>query len=104
MALHVHHRPRLAQLADELVRRLAAPASDVFEPTVVAVPTAGMRDWLTHQLAIGVGVAANVVMPFPGRFFAAALGIGPDDDPWNVERLTWAVLDVLDSRAVDVPG
>ena len=43
-------------------------------------------------------------MPYPGRFFAAAVGLDDDEDPWRVERLTWAVLDVLDDGGVDVPG
>ena len=81
MALHVHHGPQLAPLAAGLVQRLAAPAGDVFEPLVVAVPTAGVRDWLTRRLADDLGIAANIAMPFPGRFFADALGLAADD-PW----------------------
>ena len=73
-------------------------------PLVVAVPTAGVRDWLTRRLAADLGVAANIEMPFPGGFFAKAIGLDETDDPWNVERVTWAVLDVLDSGVVDVPG
>ncbi|MGH9136643.1 MAG: exodeoxyribonuclease V subunit gamma [Acidimicrobiales bacterium] len=105
MALFVHHGAQLAPLADGLAGRLAAPGSDPFERIVVGVPTAGMRDWVTRHLAIHLGVSANVELPFPGRFVAAALGVGRDaDDPWDVERLTWSVLDVLDAGEVDVPG
>jgi exodeoxyribonuclease V gamma subunit len=104
MALFVHHGPQLGPLADGLVRRLAAPTVDVFERLVVAVPTAGVRDWLTRRLAADLGVAANIAMPFPGRFFADAIGLAEADDPWAVDRLTWAVLDVLESGTVDVPG
>ena len=71
---------------------------------VVAVPTAGVRDWLTRRLATDLGVAANVAMPYPGTFFTTAVGSDEEDDPWNVERLTWAVLAVLDEGVVDVPG
>ena len=105
MTLFVHHGPHLAALADELVGHLAEPPDDPFEPIVVAVPTAGVRDWLGRRLAERLGVTANIRMPFPGRFLAAALGTPLDAaDPWHVERLTWAVLDVLDAGAVDVPG
>jgi exodeoxyribonuclease V gamma subunit len=105
MALFVHHGAQLAPLADGLAGRLAAPRGDPFEPIVVGVPTAGMRDWITRHLATRLGVSANVDLPFPGRFLAAALGLRLDaDDPWDVERLTWSVLDVLDSGVVDVPG
>ena len=68
------------------------------------MPTAGVRDWLTRRLAVDLGVAANIEMPFPGRFFADAIGLDDADDPWSVERLTWAVLDVLEAGVVDVPG
>jgi exodeoxyribonuclease V gamma subunit len=104
MALYVHHGTRLAALADGVVQRLAAAGGDPFERLVVAVPTAGVRDWLTRRIATDLGVAANVALPYPASFFAAALGVTTDDDPWTVERLTWAVLDVLESGAVEVPG
>src|SRR5215217_9359335 len=104
MTLHVRYASRLDLLAEELADRLADPPDDPFEPIVVAVPTAGVRDWLTRRLAERLGVVANVQMPFTGRFLAAALGTPLDtDDPWEVERLTWAVLDVLESGVVDVP-
>ena len=104
MALFVHHGSQLGPLAAGLVQRLAAPEGDVFDRLVVAVPTAGVRDWLTRRLAVELGVAANIEMPFPGRFFAEAIGLDEADDPWTVERSTWAVLDVLESGVVDVPG
>jgi len=105
MTLFIRHGPDLAALADELAGHLDDPPGDPFEPVVVAVPTAGVRDWLGRHLAERLGVTANIRMPFPGRFVAAALGTPLDaDDPWRVERLTWAVLDVLDSGAVEVPG
>ncbi len=104
MALFVHHGPQLGPLAAGLVQRLADPEVDVFDPLVVAVPTAGVRDWLTRRLAVDLGVAANIEMPFPGRFFADAIGLDDAEDPWSVERLTWAVLDVLEAGVVDVPG
>lgn len=104
MALVVHLGSQLGPLADGLVARLAEPGGDPFAAPVVAVPTAGVRDWLTRRLAADLGIAANIAMPYPGAFLAAALGLGDEDDPWEVERLTWAVLDVLDGGAVDVPG
>src|SRR5918995_1105368 len=104
MALYVHHGSRLGELATGVVQRFAAPARDPFERLVVAVPTAGVRDWLTRRLATDLGIAANVAMPFPGRFFATAVGSDEHDDPWDVEQLTWAVLAVLDEEVADVPG
>ena len=105
MTLYVQHGPHLSALADSLAEYLGDAPADPFEPIVVAVPTAGVRDWLTRRLAERLGVTANIAMPFPGRFLAAALGTPlAADDPWQVDRLTWAVLAVLDSGTVDVPG
>ncbi len=70
-----------------------------------------MRDWLSRHLARALGITANVHFPFPNRFATMALGLvdptrpsAVDDDPWAVERLTWAVLEVLARGDVAVPG
>lgn len=112
MSLFVHHAPHLGPLGDALASLLGRPLPDPFEAEVVAVPTAGLRDWVQRRLALTLGatghadgVTANVDLVFPGRFVARALGRPADEvDPWAVERLTWAVLTVLDSGAVEVPG
>jgi exodeoxyribonuclease V gamma subunit len=112
MALHIHHGPRLADLADVLGRQLhelADAGVDPFEPVVVGVPTAGVRDWLTRHLAHRLGVVANVRMVFPATFVAMCTGDEPPEhDPWAVPRLTWAVFQALHDTAggdvIDVPG
>ena len=112
MSLVVHHSARLGPLGDELARLLSDPLSDPFEAEVVGVPTAGVRDWVQRRLALTLGatgradgVTANVDLEFPGCFVARALGRAADEvDPWAVERLTWAVLTVLEAGAVEVPG
>ena len=104
MALYVHHAARLGALADVAADVLATPLADPLTAEVIAVPTAGVRDFLVCRLAERLGVAANIELPFPGRFVATALGIGTEGDPWDVERLTWAVLAVLDRGEIEVPG
>jgi exonuclease V gamma subunit len=112
VSLVVHSAPHLAPLGDELASLLADPLPDPFAAEVVSVPTAGVRDWLQRHLAVRLGatgrsdgVVANVRMEFPGRFVAAALGQRLDEvDPWEVDRLTWAVLTVLaEGRSPGVP-
>src|ERR1035437_7987106 len=73
----------------------------------VAVPTVGMHRWLPLELArslgasdpqAGDGVAANITFTFPDALRQTVLGAGKADgttDPWQVEHLVWAVLDVL---------
>ncbi len=113
--LHLHHADHLDPLIDALASVLAAPVTDPFTPDVIAVPTAGARDWVTAGLGrrlgttgAGDGVAANLEFLFPGALVARALGVRrrpgePDDDPWSLERMTWTVLEVLAQGKVAVP-
>ncbi|MCU1397477.1 MAG: exodeoxyribonuclease gamma subunit [Acidimicrobiales bacterium] len=116
MALHVHHASHLVPLVDSLAGVLATPLADPFAPEVVAVPTAGIRDWLVQQLALRLGtvdqlldyragIAANIEMVFPGRFTAAVLGRDLDESsPWDIDRLTWSVLAAVEAGDAAVPG
>ena len=112
MTLHIHHGPHLAPLTDSLATLLAAPLADPFASEVIAVPTAGVRDWLQQRLALQLGatgrsdgVSANIRMVFPNQFLRAALGQAlQGHDAWDIDHLTWAVLTVLDHTVVDVPG
>ena len=81
-------------------------------PEWVAVPTLAMRRWLALELArslgssgagYGDGVAANIFFGFPGSLRQAVLaaGRGGEPDPWQVDSLVWAVLDVLVSTPSD---
>ena len=78
-------------------------------PEWVAVPTVAMQRWLALELARSLGssgpetadgVAANIVFSFPGGLRRAVLEAGHGDrtDPWQVDSLVWAVLEVLSSR------
>lgn len=108
MTLHIHHGPRLAPLAAELLDVLTVPGTDPFTTEVVAVPTLGVKDWLRRTIAARLGVAANVDTPFPGEFVDRALGRSrrgdEEADPWSIERVTWAILDVVERGAATVPG
>ena len=111
MGLHIHHGAQLTGLCHALASLLEAPLSDPFATEVVAVPTAGIRDWLQQQLALrlgasgrGDGISANIDMPFPGGFIGRALGQAPTStNPWDIDHLTWTVLQVLQSASSQVP-
>ena len=114
---HLHHADELDPLLESLADLLAAPPDDPFTPDVLVVPTAGLADYamagLGHRLGAtspdtGDGVVANVEFMFPGRFLALALGdpvraADSQSDPWQLSRLTWAVLEELVAGSVDVP-
>ena len=121
--LQVHISDHVAPLVEVLAEQLAAPIEDPFASEWVAVPSIGMRRWLTQQLSrrlgtqVGAdGIAANVSMPFPDELRRAvlaadrvpapsgsgmsageplAVGMVPEPDPWEPERLVWTVLEAL---------
>lgn len=104
--LHLHAAERIGPLARELAAVLAQPSGDPFAPEWIATPSVGVRRWLHLELAHhlgasargGDGVAANIVDAFPGTLRSLVLQAGragDDPDPWEVDRLTWAVLEVL---------
>ena len=96
-----------------LAEVLASPLEDPMSPEWVAVPTAGMRRWLALELArslgasapgAGDGISANIEFTFPGALREAVLASETDErvaDPWQVDCLVWAVLEVLRSGADD---
>ncbi len=130
--LHVHHAGRAERLVDALVELLSTPPDDPFTPEVVAVPSRGVQRWLEQQLArrLGTsagssghgggspgradGVAANILMPFPGRLLqpvwsaadgAVVLGhTDLGDDPWRPGPLTWRLLHLAPEVGVSLAG
>jgi len=96
-----------------LAEVLAEPLEDPMTPEWVAVPTVGMRRWLALELArslgasgpgAGDGVAANISFTFPGALRQVVLEAGRSAgvaDPWQVDCLVWAVLEVLRSARDD---
>ena len=116
--LHLHHSDELDPLLDALSNVLESAPADPFASDVVVVPTAGLADaakvGLGRRLGAngsGNGVVANVEFLFPGRFVARALGRATATqsgaspiEPWQIEQLTWYVLEELSAKSVEVPG
>jgi exodeoxyribonuclease V gamma subunit len=116
--LLLHHADELEPLLDALAGVLESAPADPFSPDLVVAPTAGLADaakvGLGRRLGArhhGAGVVANIEFVFPGRFVARALGLaGADDgssdivDPWQIDHLTWHVLEELEHGSVTVPG
>jgi exodeoxyribonuclease V gamma subunit len=103
---------RVRPLALALAEVMAAPLADPMTPEWIAVPTAAMGRWLALELArslgasapgAGDGVAANIEFSFPGALRSLVLEAGRagEADPWQVDSLVWAVLEVLGAGAGD---
>ncbi len=86
---------------------LIADPGDPMDPLWLAVPTEGMRRWVTLELAryLGAsgpgstdGVAANFVRAYPASLRRAVLdaGLGGTPDPWSVDRMVWPLLSLFD--------
>ena len=113
IVLTLHAAERIEPLAERLADVLRVAPADPMASELVAVPSAGMRRWLQLDLARHLGssgpghsdgVAANIEMAFPGSLRLRVLEAGrdpADPDPWRVERLAWAVLDVAVLHAGD---
>ncbi|MGD0943077.1 MAG: exodeoxyribonuclease V subunit gamma [Acidimicrobiales bacterium] len=110
--LHLCSASRVRPLAAALAELLGEPLEDPMAPEWVAVPTVAMRRWLALELArslgasgpgAGDGVAANIEFSFPGglRHVVLEAGRAGEADPWHVDSLVWAVLDVLHARGDD---
>ncbi len=110
--LHVVAADRARPLAAYLAGVLAEAPDDPLSPEWVAVPSAGMGRWLAlelaHHLGAGAGrsdgVAANIEFRFPGSLRERVLAAGRTagtDDPWQLERLVWCILEVVDARSDD---
>lgn len=103
--VYVDERPE--PLAARVAEVLAGPTADPFDPDWLVVPSERMRRWLHLELARSLGatpgrtdgVLANVRSAFPSSLRSVVLAAGTereDVDPWEVERLTWALLEVAD--------
>lgn len=100
---------RLDSLADGLAAMLREPRDDAFAGDVVCVPGPGVQRWLAQRLStrlgavqgdgVCAGIAFDDVRRVCDRAVAAGAGYDPDDDPWAVERLVWAVLRAFEQAA-----
>ncbi|MGZ4694870.1 MAG: exodeoxyribonuclease V subunit gamma, partial [Acidimicrobiales bacterium] len=115
--LELHAADRAETLVDHLVDVLAVPPADPFERDWVAVPSIGMRRWLSQQLSTRLGagpgradgISANIHLPFPAELRQLVLDeVLPGEVPqpagadrWQTDRLVWAVLEVLHDAAAD---
>ena len=113
--MRIYSADRALPLVGRVADVLSGPPADPMTPEWLAVPSDGMRRWLTLELARhlgasdpggGDGVAANFVRAYPGTLGSCVLAAGrddPDRDPWTIDRLVWPVLAVT-RRAGDDPG
>ena len=113
--INIYAADRAEPLAERLAGILIDDPSDPMTSEWLAVPTEGMRRWLTLELArylgatttgSGDGIAANIARAFPGTLRNAVIdaGNGGQPDPWHIDRMVWSLLSVfeeLDDRSAE---
>jgi exodeoxyribonuclease V gamma subunit len=109
--MHLYSADRARPLAERLGDVLAVRPADPLAADWLAVPSDGMRRWLTLELARYLGdsgaddgIVANVTRAYPGTLRVALLAaerIDRKDDPWGIEEMVWSVLEVIDPLADD---
>lgn len=104
--LQVHHSNRLEVLLEALSVRICGAGLDPFESEFIVVPNQGMARWLSQQLALRTGIAANVDYPLPATFFwrmlTAWLPAAPEQDAYQRGALVWRIFRLL-PRLIDSP-
>ncbi len=118
MPLAIRYVRSLAEVVEPAVQFLTSRPLDLFARQHLVVPTAGAKAWLAAALArrlgassegCGDGILANVPFAYPGTLARLlepvdTTAASPDRDPWAVEPLTFAVLEVLTaSKAFATP-
>ena len=111
--IRIYSADRALPLVGRVADVLSQPPADPMTPEWLAVPSDGMRRWLTLELARhlgavgpdgGDGVAANFVRAYPGTLRSCVLAADrgdPECDPWAIDRLVWPVLAVTRRAAAD---
>ena len=112
MALRVEIVDSLGSLLEPLAELLRTPTGALLMPELVAIPGIGVRLWLSEELARRLGTASaassdgittNIEFVFIGGLVARALGSREAHDAWQVERLTFWVLQVIANEPQLVP-
>ena len=103
MPLSIQYVTSLDAVVDEAVGFLSQP-TDLFTSYKIVIPTIGARSWLADKLArrlgstatgLGDGIVAGVDFSYPGSLSLLVGSYEYENDPWSVQRLTFAVLDVI---------
>lgn len=90
---------RLENLFQQLSFLLTEPVNDPFQPEIIVVQNQGMAQWVSRQLALQTGIAANLHFPLPGRCIWDLLdrltGEDPGEDLFHPSRLRWRIFALL---------
>ena len=101
MGMHLVVANDLETLADRLVDRLSGVPDDPFLPETIVVPGDGVRSWLTHAIALRLGICSNIQFSYPARFLKDTFSLESKMGTWETGPLTWAVHAIQKEGGVD---
>jgi len=94
-----YHSNRMERLLDHLLEQLSTPLGSPLGRETIVVQNPGMARWLSQQLALRSGVAANLEFPLPASFtwniYQAWLGEMPAESGFDRESLHWCIMGLL---------
>ncbi|MDW7771598.1 MAG: exodeoxyribonuclease V subunit gamma [Desulfobulbaceae bacterium] len=96
---YLYQSNRLERLFDELANIIARPLSDPLIPEEIVVQNPGTARWLSRQIALRTGIAANLEFPLPARFiwriFTSQLDIPEEGENFNRQAIRWRIFELL---------
>ena len=99
--MYLYQSNRLENLFTALCSLLADPVSDPLAAEIIVVQNPGMARWLSQNIALQTGIAANLAFPLPATFFwdifSRTLGELPDLAAFERNVLLWRVLAELEN-------
>ena len=106
--LHVIMSNRLERLSRKMAELMDdAPLSSPFIPETVMVQTAGVKRWLSLEIAAAHGVCANFRYIFPNDLiydvFSEWLPEGAADRSFQKDVMAWSIMELLKGELADDP-
>ena len=97
--LNIYLSNRLEILVEQLAQIIRTPLSSPLVPEIILIQSRGMERWISLELANHTGICANFHFPFPNAFlqeiFKRFISDLPQPSPWDPERLTFTIMNVL---------
>lgn len=104
--MHIIRSHRMERLAEALAAAVAEPVDDPLARDVLVVPSEGLAQWATLEIARHNGVSAWLEVLLPRPFIEGVLkrALSTEDlrlDAWTRDRIAWALMELLPVVAAD---
>ncbi len=101
--LHFYHSNHIEVLAVELANKIKQdPLADPFAKEYVIVQSKGMERWLSMNLALKLGISANIEYPFPDSMLWKLMYWSvenlPEQSYYKREVILWSFMQILSNN------